>query len=266
MSLHLFPVTIRGISPPIHGLLSRPTTEYHTLPTVIYFHGLNGTRNQPFQDKYVPLAEALQARNMNVLSIDLREHGERRSNKESTGADNFIKAVLEKENDPFAGAEEDIKRVVEFLIEKKIALPGQISIMGLSWGALFAMMSLQVERHLRCAVALLPVGKITSLLEFRAHRKNKMLATYEPTVYLKNLAPKPLLMITTENDKRSDPAHASALYHQLAPAYAEAGKSENLAYVMLTGAGHAYDNRMTPMILDWFDRHMQPDDKVLRIP
>lgn len=264
MSLHLFPVTIGKVSPPIHGLLSRPTSKMRTLPTMVYFHGLNGSRNQPFQDRYKEIAEAFQATNINFLSVDLREHGDRRKNKESTGVDNFLRALSAKDKNPFEGALKDFERIVEFLIEKQIAHPDHIGVMGLSWGAMHAMYALKVERHFRCCIALLPVCEITSLLEFKTYRGNPQIQRFEPMQFIEKIAPAPLLLITGEKDKRAKPEYAANLYEKLKDEYRRADAVDRLAYAMLLETGHAFDPKMTEMSLDWVNRYLLPEEGALK--
>ncbi|MDP8245049.1 MAG: alpha/beta fold hydrolase [Candidatus Hinthialibacter antarcticus] len=259
MALHVYPVTIGQISPPIHGLLSRPSAKDRTLPTLIYYHGLNGSRNQAFQDRYLILAEAIQALNCNLLSVDLRAHGERRADKNVPAVENFIRLLSDKEKNPFEGALADVKRTVDFVIEKKIALPQQIGVIGLSWGGTHVLYALKNERRIRCGISLLPVCSIGSLLEFRAMKEHPLIKEFEPLNYIKSLAPKPLLMITGEKDKRAEPRFASDLFQELEIEYGDAGAADRLAYAMLLNAGHAYDERMTDIVVNWIQEYLIPE-------
>lgn len=259
MGLHVYPVTIGQISPPIHGLLSRPTAEDHTLPTLIYYHGLNGTRNQAFQDRYLILAEAIQALDCNLLSVDLRAHGERRADKKVPAIENFIRLLPDQDKNPFDGALQDVTRTVDFIIEKKIAHPQQIGVIGLSWGGTHVMYALKHERRIRCGMSLLPVSSIGNLLEFRSMKDHPLIKQYEPLNFVENLAPKPLLIVTGEKDKRAEPRFTSDLFHKLEPEYKEAGVSDRLAYAMLLNAGHAYDERMTDMVIEWIQKYLIPE-------
>jgi len=256
MPLHIYPVTIFSVDPPIHCLLSRPTAEARNAPTVIYFHGLNGTRNQVFQDKYVEFAEAIQEIGCNLLSVELRAHGDRREKKELTAVDNLMKIISHKELNPFDGALEDIRRIIEFVIEKSIAPPGDIAVAGLSWGAMHALFAIKQERRIRCGVALLPVCKITSLVEFRRLSHQPVIQKFEPLSYVEKIAPTPLLILTAEQDHRSDPRYAGELYEKLVPEYEAAGALDKLAYALLLGVGHAYDSRMAQMAKTWFKAHL----------
>lgn len=256
MALHIYPVTIRGVSPPIQCLLSRPTTEFRSLPTVIYYHGLNGTRNQIFQDRYKEMAEVIQSLNCNLLSIDLRCHGDRRENREIPAIDNMMKVLSTPEKNPFDGSLVDTKTIMQFLVEKSIAPAGEIAVMGLSWGGVHAMYAMQQERGIRCGVALLPVGRITSLVEFRPLKGKEIIQKYEPLNFITNIAPKPLLMITAEQDNRASPVFASELYEHLRPDYEEAGMPEHLAYRMLLGVRHTYDSKMGEFTRDWLKKYL----------
>ncbi len=256
MPLHIYPVTIRSVSPPIQCLLSRPTPEFRANPTILYFHGLNGTRNQVFQDRYVEFAEAVQKLGCNLLSVELRAHGERRENKELPAIDNMMKILSYKEKNPFDGAILDIKKTIDFIIEKQIALPGQIAVAGLSWGGMHALFALKCERRIRCGLALLPVCKIKSMVEFRGFKTHALIDKYEPLNFIEKIAPKPLLMITSDRDTRSDPRFAGELYEKLYPEYLSEGASEKLAYYMLLNWGHAYHPKMTEMAMEWFKKYL----------
>ncbi len=255
MPLHIYPVIIRSVSPPIQCLLSRPTSEFRSIPTIIYFHGLNGTRNQIFQDRYVEFAEAIQKIGCNLLAVELRGHGERREKKELPAIDNVMKIITHKELNPFDGAMEDIRKIIEFIIEKKITPPGEIAVAGLSWGAMHALYALKMERRIRCCLALLPVCKITSLIEFRGLEGNSLIQKYDPLNFIEKIAPKPLLLVTTEKDTRADPRYATQLYEKLYTEYVAEGAGDKLAYTMILKTGHAYHPKMTQLAVDWFRKH-----------
>ncbi len=261
MGLNIFPVTIRGVTPAIHGLLCRPGHEHRSLPTVLYFHGLNGTRNQIFQDRYVEFARTISGLGCNLLSVDLRAHGERRENKERPAIENMMKIITHKEKNPFDGAFEDIKVIVDFLIDKKITLPGKLAVTGLAWGGMHAMYALKSERRVSCAIALLPVCKITSLIEFKGLVKNALVQKHEPFNFVEKVAPKPLLLVTGEKDTRADPRYAAMMYEKLYPEYLSAGADKNLAYTMMLGTGHAYDPRLADWVVKWLNEHILVDDK-----
>lgn len=259
MSLHIYPVTIRTVSPFVQCLLSRPTTENRPAPTLLYFHGFNGTRNQIFQESYVEFAESIQAIGYNLLSIDLRGHGDRRENRQTPALENVMKLMKHPTKNPFDGAVEDIEKTIQFLVEKQISLPNQIASSGLSWGALHAMFALKLSHHVRCCIALLPMGKITNMVEFRRMGKDPLIQKYDPPNYIQRIAPKPLLMISAENDTRIDPLYAGRLYQHLHPEYKAAGASEKLAYKMLLDVGHHYDSRMSKMTVAWLKQHLVAD-------
>ena len=259
MALHIYPVTIRSVTPFVQCLLSRPTTENRSAPTLIYFHGFNGTRNQIFQDKYVEFAEAVQAIGYNLLSIDLRGHGDRRDDRKSHALDNVMKLMKHPQKNPFDGAIADIEKTVQFLIEKKICLPQQIAACGLSWGAMHALYALKQSYHVRCCIALLPVGKITNMVEFKRMSTDPLVKKYDPLNYVTGIAPKPLLMISAENDTRINPLYAGQLYEKLYPEYKAAGAGDKLVYKMLLDVGHHYDSKMADMTVKWLKEHLVAD-------
>ncbi|MEW6237842.1 MAG: alpha/beta fold hydrolase [Candidatus Omnitrophota bacterium] len=261
MPLNIFPVTIKDITPAIHGLLSRPGHEIRTTPTLVYFHGLNGSRNQIFQDRYLEFAEAIRDLGVNLFSVDLRGHGERRENKERPAIENLMKIITHKEKNPFYGAMEDIKKIFDFLVDRKIAHPAKMAVAGLAWGGMHALYALRQERRLRCCIALLPVCKITSLVEFKGLEKHPLIQQFEPLNFLEKLAPKPLLIVTGEKDTRADPHFAAQLYEKLHPEYAVAEAEENLAYAMMLGAGHAYDSRLTQWTVEWLEKYLLAEEK-----
>ncbi|MBI1389141.1 MAG: alpha/beta fold hydrolase [bacterium] len=261
MGLHIYPVTIKQISPPIHGLLARPDKVDRTLPTLIYYHGLSGTRNQAFQERYMELAEALMDLGCNLLAVDLRGHGERRADRQMPAVECFIKLLSDRKNNPFDGALEDAKRTVDFAIERKIAHPSHIGVIGLSWGGMHVLYALKAERRIRCGVALLPVCKIASLQEFRPFKDNALIQQYEPLTFATGIAPKPLLIVSGEKDKRADPAFTAEYYQQLMPEYEKLNKQDRLAYAMLLDASHAYDSRMTDMTIGWLKEYLMPEDE-----
>ncbi|MBZ0255904.1 prolyl oligopeptidase family serine peptidase, partial [bacterium] len=132
-------------------------------------------------------------------------------------------------------------------------------VIGLSWGGTHVMYALKHERRIRCGISMLPVSSIGSLLEFRSLKENPLIKQYEPLNYVENLAPKPLLIVTGEKDKRAEPRFTSDLFNKLELEYADAGASDRLAYAMLLNAGHAYDERMTDMVIEWIQKYLIPE-------
>jgi dienelactone hydrolase len=260
MGLHLYPVTIQSVSPPIPSLLSRPTPENRSRPTLVYFHGLNGSRNQIFQDKYVEFAEAIQQLGCNLFSGDLRNHGERRENKEKPAIDNILKDLTQNGKNPFDGAIKDIQAILDALVDKQIAIPGKIAVAGLSWGAMHAMYALKTDRRVKGCIAMLPVCKITSMLEFQHMEGNALIQKYEPLNFVESIAPKPLLMLTAEKGVRSDPRYAIELFNSLRAEYREAEAEKRLAYNMILGAGHAYHSQMTQLAVNWLKHYLLEEE------
>ena len=257
MGLHVYPVSIQSVHPPIRCLWSRPSPEFRTGPTVIYFHGLNSNRNQIFQETYLPLAEAIQALHYNLFAVELRHHGERRANKESTAVQNWLTEFAKNASNPFADTLTDLHAIVDFLLEKKIATPDRIAVTGLSWGAMHALYALTAEPRIHTGVALLPVCQIRSLIELKPLAHHPLLQQYEPLHYVKGLAPKPLLFVTAQNDTRAQPQHALALYRQLQTEYQQIGAETHLAYSMILGATHAYHPQLTERTTYWLRQHLE---------
>ncbi|MBD3267652.1 alpha/beta fold hydrolase [bacterium] len=261
MGLHIYPVTIKTSKPAMHCLLSRPTSENRSRPTIIYFHGLNGTRNQIFQDKNIEFAETIQNLGCNLLAAELPYHGERREKKDQPAAQYLIKHIHHEELNPFNMAFNDFKAIIDFLIEKRIATPSKIAVAGMSWGALHALYALKKDRRIRCCIALLPVCKITTLVEFRNMETEPIIQKHEPLQFIENIAPKPLLMLTAEKGSRSDPKYAVELYRKLQAEYHEADAEDCLAYSMILGAGHAYHPKMSQMVVNWLETHLLVEEE-----
>jgi dienelactone hydrolase len=256
MVLHIFPILIRSVSPPIPCLLSRSTKEFRCLPTVIYLHGLNANRDQVFQDRYREFAEAMKSLGCNLLSMELPGHGERSKNRDIPASQNLIRLLGREEENPFVCFMEDIQKTVDFIVEDKIAGPGEIGVVGMAWGAANALYALRRERRIRCGALLAPVCKITSLMEFRHLQGNPIVEQYEPLNYAEKIAPKPLLFITGEKDMRANPSFASQLYQKLEPEYEALGAMSQLSYIMLAGATHAYHEDMTALLVDWIKKYL----------
>jgi dienelactone hydrolase len=228
---------------------------------VIYFHGLNGTHNQIFQDRYVDLAKAMQKMSCNLLSVELRYHGERRENKEVSAVQNMLNHFTDKQLNPFRGALQDIGKIVDFVEEKKIARPGEIAVVGLAWGATHALYAMKIDPRIRCGVGLLPVCKITGLVEFRQFNGHPLIEQYEPIHFVNNLAPKPLLLVTGEKDTRTNPIHANQLYDKLSVEYKMKKATNRLAFSMLLDVGHRYDSRMTDLSCAWLKKYLLVETK-----
>ncbi len=256
MDLQLFPLTIRSVHPPIPCLLSRPKEELRSAATVIYFHSLNGARDQIFKDRYLEFALAMRTIGCNLLSIELPCHGERRKNVKISPMQNILHGIGSDTQNPFACIIEDTHKIIDFLIEKRIARVGEIGIAGMAWGAVNAFCALCNEPRIRCSVLFLPVCRISSMTEFRPLKGQAIVEQFEPMNYVKNIAPKPLLFITGEKDQRANPQYTSELYQKLLPEYEAIHAREKLAYKMLLGVAHQYESQMTALAIEWFNKYL----------
>lgn len=201
-------------------------------------------------------AEAMQELGCNLLAVELRCHGDRREKKELPAIQNMMKVITHKELNPFDGAMVDIEKIIDFVVEKQIARPGEIAVTGMAWGGMHVFYALRKDRRIRCGIALLPVCSIAEMIEFRTLKNNPLIQQYEPMNFAERLAPKPLLIVTGEKDTRAHPKYANALFNKLRPEYREADVEDNLAYSMLLGVGHAYDPQMTELTVYWLKKHL----------
>ncbi len=201
-------------------------------------------------------ALTMQEMGCNLLSLELPYHGERRKDKDLPAVQNMLKSIGHEQLNPFVCMIEDIQKTIDFIVEKKITRPGEIGVVGLAWGAANALYAMRKERRIRCGVVLLPVCKITNLVEFRSLEGQPVVEEYEPLNYVEKIAPKPLLFVTGENDNRANPVYASQLFEKLRPEYEAAGVADKLAYTMLAGVAHAYDSQMSDLAKEWFGKYL----------
>lgn len=252
MALHISPLLIHGVK----CLLSRPTKDDRCLPTVIYLHSLNGNRDQIFLDRYQGFAEAMKSLKCNLLSVELPGHGDRRKDRDIPASLILTKLLCRDEDNPLLCFEEDIKKIVDFMLKEPIAPSGGIAVVGMGWGAMNGLYALRRERRIRCGALISPVCTIAGLMEFRHLQGHPIVEKYEPLNYVEKIAPKPLLFITGEKDMRANPLFASQMYQKLEPEYAALGAASQLSYIMLAGANHIYNDDITALVVDWFKKYL----------
>jgi dienelactone hydrolase len=163
-------------------------------PSLIFIHG--GTALGKDDPRYNIMAGIFVRGGWKVLSIDLKQYGERRTD--------LFKVFSEEEkhkklyNNPSAYLTwmiqnvKDIKRSVDFLIGEKSADPGRIGLIGRSRGAVVGTIAAGVEQRLSPIVLL--HGGHFDLLE-REHQGPAC-----PANYVGRISPRPLLMINGTRD------------------------------------------------------------------
>jgi dienelactone hydrolase len=163
-------------------------------PFLIFIHG--GSALGKDNPRYNVMAGTYVRAGWRVFSIDLKHYGERRTD--------LFKVFSEKEkheklyNNPSAYLTwmiqnvKDVKRSVDFLIEKKNADPERIGLIGRSRGAVVGTIAAGVE--VRLSPIVLFYGGHFDLLE----REHKGPAC--PANYIGRISPRPLLMINGTRD------------------------------------------------------------------
>jgi pimeloyl-ACP methyl ester carboxylesterase len=179
-------------------------------PGVVLLHMLGRDRRD-----WESFARALQKEDYNVLTIDLRGHGESDGNWQVFSETDFNNMVL------------DAAAARAFMEEKGIGETGYI---GASIGANAALRYVAEDKDVRCIVLLSPG------LDYRGLKTLGAAAAY---------GDRPLFIIASEEDEYSA-SSSRALY-------GEAGSGRRLQ--VLSGAGHGTrmfkDPQLEPMILNW---------------
>ncbi|MEO9894251.1 alpha/beta fold hydrolase [Aurantibacter sp.] len=241
----LLSVTYQSIhNKKVTGLLSVPKIDKSKIPVILLIHGLGDHK----EVDYVAYGNDFFLKNgYAVLRIDVSEHGDRKAefyDFDFTGdykywSRNIIRQTVF-----------DLRRAIDFLETRKELDKDRIGYYGISLGGIIGTIFCGVENRIKVPVIALAGGQLNLLFEEKAISKEAkdFVGTIEPLNFVKQISPRPLLMLNAKNDEIVPPTMTKLLYH-------EAGEPKDIIW---------YDakHRDAPIDviyndgLNWFKKHL----------
>jgi cephalosporin-C deacetylase-like acetyl esterase len=228
----------------VTGLLSLPKKGEKPLPVVILMHGLGDHKAVD----YVEYGNNLFLKNgYAVLRIDISDHGDRENGVYDFDLTGDYKYWT---RNVIAQTVFDLRRAVDFIETQKELDHKRIGYYGISLGGILGTVFCGVENRVKVLVIALAGGQLNLLYEENAlsSEAKDFVSIVEPLNFVKQISPRPFLMLNAKNDEVVPPAMSKLLFHA----------AEQPKEIIWYNAKH----KDTPLDsiysdgLNWFNKHL----------
>ncbi|MCK0144822.1 acetylxylan esterase [Arenibacter sp. F26102] len=193
----------------VTGLLSVPKIGTSPLPVIILMHGLGDNKSVD----YVAYGNDLFLKNgYTVLRIDFSQHGERKNDVYDF---NLTGTYKNWSRDIISQTVFDLRRAVDF-IETREGLDAQrIGYYGISLGGITGTIFCGVDKRIKVPIVALAGGQLNLLYEKEALSKKAkdFVSIIEPLNFVKEITPRPFLMLNAKNDEIVPPLMSTLLFN-----------------------------------------------------
>ena len=192
----------------VTGILSLPKIGTSPLPVVILMHGLGDNKNVD----YVSYGNDLFLKNgYAVLRIDFSEHGER---KEDVYDFSLTGNYKHWSRDIISQTVFDLRRAVDFIETREELDAQRIGYYGISLGGITGTIFCGIDDRIKVPIVALAGGQLNLLYEKEALTKEAkdFVSIIEPLNFVKQIAPRPFLMLNAKNDEIVPPLMSTLLF------------------------------------------------------
>lgn len=205
----LYHITYKSVhDKKVTGLLSLPKNGSAPFPVVILMHGLGDHKNVD----YIAYGnELLLKHGYAVLRIDFSNHGERKNEvydfdltgKYKYWARNVITQTVF-----------DLRRAVDFIETRQELDAQRIGYYGISLGGITGTIFCGVDKRIKVPIIALAGGQMNLLYKKEALSKESkdFASIIEPLNFVKQIAPRPFLMLNAKNDEIVPPIMSKLLF------------------------------------------------------
>lgn len=194
----------------VTGLLSVPNNANKPVPVIILLHGLGDNKTVD----YIEYGNGFFLNNgYAVLRIDISNHGDRFENEyefDFTGKNKYWTRNI------ISQTVFDLRRAVDFINSRKELDSEKIGFFGISLGGITGTIFCGVENRVKVPVIVLAGGQINLLYGKKAlsTTAKDYVSIIEPINYVKQISPRPLLMLNAEDDEIVPPIMSKLLYNK----------------------------------------------------
>ncbi|MBC8769713.1 acetylxylan esterase [Arenibacter sp. BSSL-BM3] len=193
----------------VTGLLSVPKIGTSPLPVIILMHGLGDNKNVD----YVAYGNDLFLKNgYAVLRIDFSQHGERKNDVYDfnlTGIyKNWSRNIISQ-------TVFDLRRALDFIETCQELDSQRVGYYGISLGGITGTIFCGVDKRIKVPIVALAGGQLNLLYEKEALSKEAkdFVSIIEPLNFVKEIAPRPFLMLNAKNDEIVPPLMSTLLFN-----------------------------------------------------
>jgi dienelactone hydrolase len=209
-AFQLFSVSYNSIHDKrVTGLLSLPKKNTAPLPVIILMHGLGDHKAVD----YLEYGNNLFLENgYAVLRIDISDHGDRENDVYDFDLTGDYKYWT---RNVIAQTVFDLRRAVDFIETQKELDHKRIGYYGISLGGILGTVFCGVENRVKVPVIALAGGQLNLLYEENAlsSEAKDFVSIIEPLNFVKQISPRPFLMLNAKNDEVVPPAMSKLLFH-----------------------------------------------------
>ncbi len=229
------------LSDTVNGLLLLPSNGEAPVTVVLLFHGLGGTRDEIV----AAFGDEILSRGMAIFSLDLPLHGARAADEVDLHDNMTIRRVM------YNGVR-DWLVAIEWLRLQGVVQCASITLLGYSLGSMIGVIAGALHPAVS-ALALCVGGDSVLPRTARLPRRLKRLAwPVAPSLFARNIAPRPVLMLNGLQDEVVQPAHAELLWANL-------GEPREIRWY---DSGHRLPDEAGRYAVQWLQQHaaVRPND------
>jgi cephalosporin-C deacetylase-like acetyl esterase len=241
----LYNVTYRSINyKKVTGLLSVPKITSKPTPVIILLHGAGDRKTVD----YIEYGNAFfTKKGYAVFRIDISKHGDRIEDEYELS---FTGKTKYWSREIITQTVFDLRRAVDFIETRNELDATKIGFLGISLGGITGTIFCGVEKRVKVPIIVLAGGQLNLIYGKKALGSDAKDYTsiIEPKNFVKQIAPRPLLMINAENDKIIPPMMSKLLYK-------EAKKPKNIIWYPAKHHTIPID-KVYQEGFNWFDKHL----------
>lgn len=192
----------------VTGLLTIPKEGKRPLPVVILLHGVGDRKTVD----YIEFGnDMLYKKGYAVLRIDVSNHGDRIENEFDF---DFRGDTRYRTREIVSQTVFDLRRAVDFIETRKELDANRIGFFGISLGGVTGTIFCGVEKRVKVPVIVLAGGQLNLMYGKKAlsAETKDFTSIIEPNNYVRQISPRPLLMLNAENDDIIPPMMSKLLY------------------------------------------------------
>lgn len=264
-----------GVDMVVPGILVVPKNVRGPIPVVLGLHGHSGSKNEYRPDPTNPrsLGWMLVQSGYAVAAIDGYFNGERvgkgpRGVRDDAARQemNLFKLHLWQGRTLWGMMLRDEQCLLDYLATRTELDMKRVGATGMSMGCTRAWWLAAIDDRVHAIVGVACFTRYQELLEHRSSHGiyyfvPGLLKHFDTEAIYALVAPRPMLMLSGDEDYNAPPDGVEALERKLGPVYALYGKPESFRSVLYKKTGHEYLPEMRNEMIAWFTRHLPPNPK-----
>ena len=263
-----------GVDMVVPGILIVPKNAKGPIPVVVGLHGHSGSKNEYRPDPTNPrsLGWMLVQAGYAVAAIDGYFNGERVGKGPNGPRDdaarqesNLFKLHLWQGRTLWGMMLRDEQCLLDYLATRPELDMKRVGATGMSMGCTRAWWLAAIDDRVHAIVGVACFTRYKELLEHRSSHGiyyfvPGLLKHFDTEAIYALVAPRPMLMLSGDEDYNAPPDGIEALERKLIAVYALYGKPDSFRSVLYKKTGHEYLPEMRNEMIAWFTRHLPPND------